>query len=83
MIFNVIVIFDQNDRIYESLNEIPWYSMRLSEQKALAHSLHHLQNGASLKIGSLNTCELNFVMASTVSILKSPYIYSRYKAYNL
>lgn len=64
----LFMFFEQNDSIYESLNTIPWYSMRLSEQKALAYSLLRMQNGTGLKIGPINQWELNFEMASTVSI---------------
>lgn len=56
----------QNELIYQSLNEIPWYMMSTKEQKDFGHLLFRMQNGLRLTIGPFG--ELNYEMASDVSI---------------
>lgn len=54
----------KNERIYNALTEVPWYSMTMSEQKDFAKLLQAMQNGLSLTIGPFD--ELNYEMASDV-----------------
>lgn len=68
--FNLIVyvalLFDmQNEQIYQSLNEIPWYMMPVKDQKDFGHLLLRMQNGLSLTMGPLS--ELNYEMASDLT----------------
>lgn len=54
----------QNERIYYSLNNLPWFFMTRADQQNLGSLLHRMQNGLRLTIGPLG--ELNYEMATTV-----------------